>query len=78
MEDPVKIAIQKLKNHPGITSIKENIVSLENFKFDKVSLDNILKNLNNLDRTKNRTFGEIPSKRLKLISNEIALHVLHI
>ena len=35
-----------------------------------------MKELNNLDR-KNGTFGDIPSKCLKLSSNEIALH-LHI
>ena len=37
-----------------------------------------MKELNNLDRTKNGTFGDIPSKCLKLSSNEIALHLLHI
>ena len=59
-------------------SIKENIVSPEIFKFHKINLDDILKELNNLDRTKNGTFGDIPSKYLKLSSNEIALHLLHI
>ena len=37
-----------------------------------------MQELNNLDRTKNVTFGNIPSKCLKLSSNEIALHLLHI
>ena len=78
LEDPVEIAIQKFKNHPSIMSIKENIVSPEIFKFHKINLDDILKELNNLDRTKNGTFGDIPSKCLKLCSNEIALHLLHI
>ena len=78
LEDPVEIAIQKFKNHPSITSIKENIVSPEIFKFHKINLDDILKELNNLDRTKNGTFGDIPSKCLKLSPNEIALHLLHI
>ena len=60
LEDPVEIAIQKFKNHPSITSIKENIVSPEIFKFHKINLDDILKELNNLDRTKNETFRDIP------------------
>ena len=77
MEDPVEIAIQKFKNHPSITSIKENIFSPEVFKFHKINLDKILKELNNFDRTKNATFGDI-SKWLKLSSSEIALHLLHI
>ena len=78
LEDPVEIAIQKFKNRPSITSIKENIVSPEIFKFHKIDLDDILKELKNLDRTKNGTFGGIPSKCLKLSSNKIAFHLLHI
>ena len=68
---PLEIAIQKFKNNPSITSIKENIVSPEIFKFRKINLDDILKELNNLDRTKNEILGDIPSKCLKLSSNEI-------
>ena len=44
-------------------SIKENIVSPEIFKIRKINLDDdILKELNNLDRTKNVAFGNIPPK----------------
>ena len=71
LEDPVERAIQKFKNHPSIMSIKENIVYPEIFKFRKINLDDILKELNNLDRTKNEILGDIPSKCLKLSSNEI-------
>ena len=78
LEDPVEIAIQKFKSHSSITSIKENIVSAEIFKFHKINLDEIWKELNNLDRTKNGTFGDISSKCLKLSSSESALHLLHI
>ena len=56
----------------SITSIKENIVSPGIFKFCKINLDDILKELNNLGWTKNETFGDIPCKCLKLSSNEIA------
>ena len=66
MEDPVEIAIQKFENHPSITAIKENIVSSEIFKFHKINFDDILKKLNNRDRTKNGTFGDIPSKCFKI------------
>ena len=48
------------------------------FKFHKINLDDILKELNNLEKTKNGTFGDIRSKCLKLSSNEIGLHLLHI
>ena len=78
LEDPVETAIQKFKNHPSIMSTKENIVSPEIFKFLKINLDDILKEFNNLDRTKNGTFWDIPSECSKLSSNEIVLHLLHI
>ena len=78
LEDPVEIAIQKFKKHPSITSIKQNIGSPEIFKFHKINLQEILKELNNLYRTKNGTFGGIPSKCLQLSFNKIALHLLHI
>ena len=78
LEDPVEIAIQKFKKHPSITSIKQNIGSPEIFKFHKINLHEILKELNNLYRTKNGTFGGIPSKCLQLSFNKIALHLLHI
>ena len=78
LEDPVEIAIQKFKKHPSITSIKQNIGSPEIFKFHKINLHEILKELNNLYRTKNGTFGGIPSKCLQLSFNKIALHPLHI
>ena len=78
LEDPVEVAIQKFKSHPSIMSIEENITSREVFKFRKINLDDILKELKNLDRTKNGTFGDILSKCLKLSSNEIALYLLYI
>ena len=76
LEDPVAIAIQKFKSYPSIVPIEENIASPEVFNFRKINLDDILKEVKNLDRTKNGTFGDIPSKCLKLSSNEIALHLL--
>ena len=72
LKDPVEIAIQKFKNHSSIKSIKEKIGSPEIFKFCKINLDDILKELNNLGQTKSGTFGDIPCKCLKLSSNEIA------
>ena len=77
LEDPVDIAFQKFKNYPSITSIKENIVPPEILEFHKINLGGIWKEVKNLDRTKNGTFGDIPSTCLKS-PNEIALHLLHI
>ena len=51
MNDPVELGRSswdrylKFKNHPSIMYIKENIVSPEIFKFCKINLDDILKEL---------------------------------
>ena len=60
LEDPVEIAIQKFKNRPSITSIKENIVSPEIFKFHKINLDDILKELTTLTGLKIELLGRFP------------------
>ena len=70
--DPVDISIQKFKNYTSITSINENI-SLQKFsKFIKLILIAFWR------KTRNGTFRDTLYKCLKLSSNEIALHLLHI
>ena len=73
-----KIQLRQLFKNSKTTLVEENIVSSEIFKFRKINLNDILKEFNNLDRTKNGTFRDILSKCLKLGSNEIVLHLLHI
>ena len=60
LEDSVEIAIQTFKNHPSIMSIKENIVSPEIFKFHKINLDDILKELTTLTGLKIELLGTFP------------------
>jgi len=73
LENPVDAAIEKFKNHPSISLISKHLVNNKDkslFAFDSVNEDDILKELNNLDSKKNGTFKGIPTKSLKVASEE--------
>ena len=65
----MKIAIKKYEQHPSINLIKENITNNESFYFLPTELESILKEIINLDNKKNGTFKNIPTRRLKDVSD---------
>ena len=65
--NPVDIAIQKFDNHSSVKLIRDNSTLSDMFKFETVSLDAILKEIKNLNSTKNGTFKNIPKYCLKEI-----------
>ena len=68
LSDPVEIAIKKFENHPSVQVIRENINLNQEFFFKEVEVDEILKEIKNLDSNKSGTFQNIPSNRLKDVS----------
>ena len=68
LSNPVEIAIKKFQNHPSVQVIRENINLNQEFFFKQVEVDEILKEIRNLDSNKNGTFQNIPSNRLKEMS----------
>ena len=68
LSDPVEIAIKKFENHPSVQVIRENINLNQEFFFKEVEVDEILKEIRNLDRNKSGSFQNIPSNRLKEVS----------
>ena len=68
LSDPIEIAIKKFESHPSIQVIRENVSVTEKFEFEYVNKDNIIQEINNLDKNKSGTFGNIPSDRLKEVS----------
>ena len=68
LSNPVEIAIKKFQNHPSVQVIRENINLNQEFFFKQVEADEILKEIRNLDSNKNGTFQNIPSDRLKEMS----------
>ena len=68
LSDPVEIAIKKFENHPSVQVIRENINLNQEFFFKEVEVDEILKEIRNLDSNKSGTFQNIPSNRLKEVS----------
>ena len=55
LSDPVKIAINKFENHPSAQVIRENINLNQEFFFKEVEVDEILKEIGNLDSNKSGT-----------------------
>ena len=68
LSNPVEIDIKKFQNHPSVQVIRENINLNQEFFFKQVEVDEILKGIRNLDSNKNGTFQNIPSNRLKEMS----------
>ena len=66
--NPLEIAIKKFENDPSVQIIKEHICVDKEFDFEQVSIDDILKEMRNLNNKKNGTFKNIPSNRLKKVS----------
>ena len=68
LSNPVEIAIKKFQNHPSVQVIRENINLNQEFFFKQVEVDEILKEIRNLDSNRNGTFQNIPSNGLKEMS----------
>ena len=62
--------IEKLKNHPSILKIKENVQVETKFHFDEVNEPGIKDKINSLDKKKPTTFNNIPT-RLLVENNDI-------
>ena len=66
--NPEETAIKKSENHPSVQIIKERICTDQEFDFEQLSIDEILKEMKNLDNKKNGTFNNKPSNHLKEVS----------
>ena len=64
IDDPVLKAIEKYKKHPSILVIKK--ISKNNiFSFQKVSYEDIIKEIQNLDASKACQDTDVPTKIIK-------------
>ena len=69
LSNPVVIAIRKFENHPSVQAIKQNISVNKDFYFSNTEVSDILKETTALNNKKNGTFGNIPTKLLKEVSD---------
>ena len=69
LSNPVEIAIRKFENHPMVQAIKQNISVNKDFYFSNTEVSDILKETTALNNKKNGTFGNIPTKLLKEVSD---------
>ena len=65
----MEICIRKSENHPSVQGIKENISVNQDFYFSKSEVSDILKETTALNNKKNGTFGNIPTKLLREVSD---------
>ena len=72
ISDPVKRAIKKFGHHPSIIDIKKNVDIVSKFSFTEVQVDDMRKEINNLNSKKSSTFMNIPVKRLKEVVDVVA------
>ena len=63
--DPLMKAIMKNRFHPRIVAVKKNCNSGLSFSFSQVELDEIMKEINNLQKNKAPQSTDIPTKRIK-------------
>ena len=68
-EEIVLKIINFYKNHPSILAIKRNFKRVDSFSFKRVSEENVLRQLENLDVKKSIGEDDIPPKILKLSRN---------
>ena len=72
LSNPVEIAIRKFENHPSVQAIKQNIPVNKDFYFSNTEVSDILKETTALNNKKNGTFGNIPTKLIKDVSDTCA------
>ena len=70
LSNPVEI--RKFENHPSVQAIKQNIPVNKDFYFFNTEVSDILKETTALNNKKNGTFGNIPTKLIKDVSDTCA------
>jgi len=66
LSNPIEVAVEKFKEHPSIIAIRNNVSFESEFDFCDITIDDMEKEIANLDSKKSGVIGGIPSKYLKL------------
>ena len=69
IQGPVLKAILKYQNHPSIIKIKQNILQTKTFSFQKISKEEIEKQILSLDTSKAQQQTDIPTRIIKQCSD---------
>ena len=70
LDNPVRIAVEKFRNHSSITLVKSNVNVFNNLFFKEVNFPHIFKEISSLDSRKQGTKDGIPAKCLKTACSE--------
>ena len=69
LNNSVEIVIRKFENHPSVQAIKQNISLNKDFDFANTEASDIFMETAALNNEKNVSFGNIPTRLLKEVSN---------
>ena len=69
LNNSVEIVIRKFENHPSVQAIKQNISLNKDFDFANTEASDIFMETTALNNENNVTFGNIPTRLLKEVSN---------
>ena len=64
-DDPCLTLVKRIQSHPSVLRIKSSVKSTINFSFRKITVEEMLEQLQNLDRKKGSPQEAIPAKILK-------------
>ena len=70
--NPVRRAIYKFGHHHSIIAIKKTVTIASQFSFVEVDVNDMVREINNLNAKKSGTFMNIPVKRLKEVVDIVA------
>ena len=65
LSNPADIAIKKFVQHPSINLIKENVSNARTFSSKPAEIDDIIKEISNLDNKNNGSFENTPTYQSK-------------
>ena len=77
--DPVILSLEKYEDHPSITSVKNEMTSMDNLKlsFRFVSLNETLDGVNKFNPKKASQATDIPVKIIKDNKDVVSFYVFH-
>ena len=74
--DPITNSIEKYSKHPSVLKIKEKYPQNVRFSFQTTSLEEVVKEVNNLDESKSSPLESLPARVIKDISDVLCPKVV--
>ena len=76
LSDPVSIAIKAYQNHPSVIAIQNTLLANQTFSFGQITIEDIIKEITNLDPSKASQENDVPTKIIKE-NSDILSHFIY-